>query len=400
MLRVIHRFSAPGLVFMACSLAMGQGKPIIIGEPPPPPPGMTAPAPPPANPIPDIEKRPHLSDATRMQLIGAVNAEFVRVRKICPVGFKDMIMTPEGEVKPEDAKLYRLSLTAGAAARIGDKVQITNVVFKDRAVYVEINGGPKKKSKWYDHISIGGMGGTAGGVDNNQAQATGSAITLQFKQYVPEMNASELKLLLQPVLDFTVRTAVEVYMDTLPPKVREAVKKHEVLVGMNHDMVIMAKDRPPQKIREKDEKGNDVEEWIYGAPPQDVLFVQFSGDEVTQVKTMKMGGQKIVKTEKEIDVKEGVVSMASIARQGESPSADQVSTTNATQPAKRPTLRRPDEAPDDAVKRASAPSPGADHKDDGQWGSDGQERPPIDIPKPQTRPPNRWADAEHGGSLN
>ncbi|MBZ5521745.1 MAG: hypothetical protein LAP21_05850 [Acidobacteriia bacterium] len=299
MLRVVTRFSSSVLVFMACTLAMGQGKPYIVGQPPPPPAGVSAP-PPALNPIPDIEKRPRMGDATRMQLIGAINAEFVRVRKICPVGFKDLLLTPEGEVKPEDARLYRLSLTYGAAAKVGDKVQITNVVFKERAVYLEINGGPKKKSKWYDHISIGGMGGTAGGVDTNQGQPTGTAITLQFQQHVPEMNASELKQLLQPVLDFTVRTAAEVYVDTLPPKVREAVKKHEVLVGMNRDMVMMAKDRPPQKI----------------------------------------------------------------------------------------------------VKRGSAASAGADHKDDGQWGSDGQEHAPIDIPKPQPRPPNRWADAEHGGSLN
>jgi len=386
MARVATRFPASALVFMACTLAAGQGKPIIIGLPPAPPPNASAPIAP--NPIPDIDKRPKMSDNTRMQLIGSINAEFVRVRKICPIGFKDLVLTPEGEVKPDDTRLYRLSLSYGAAAKVGDKVQITNVVFKEKAVYLEINGGPKKKTKWYDHITIGGISGTAGGVDSNQGQATGTAITLQFKQHVPEMNAAELKQLLQPVLDFAVRTAAEVYVDTLPPKVREAIKKHEVLVGMNRDMVIMAKDRPPQKIREKDEKGNDVEEWIYGAVPQDVIFILFSGDEVTQVKTMKMGGQKIVRTEKEVDVKEGVVSLASIARQGESPSADQASTTDASQPSKRPTLRRPDEAPDEAVRRGSAPTPGAD-KPDGQWGSDGQERPPIDVSKPQTRPPNR-----------
>jgi hypothetical protein len=274
---------------------------------------------------------------------------------------------------------------------VGDKVQITNVVFKEKAVYLEINGGPKKKTKWYDHISVGLGGGTAstpGGVDSNQAQATGTAITLQFKQHVPEMNASELKQLLQPVLDFAVRTAAEVYVDTLPPKVREAIKKHEVLVGMNRDMVIMAKDRPPQKIREKDGKGNEVEEWIYGAAPQDVIFVLFSGDEVTQVKTMQMGGQKIVKTEKEVDVKEGVVSVASLARQGESPSVDQAKDLGAPQVSKRPTLRRPDEVPDTTVQRGPAVDTGPEHKDNGQWGSDGQERPPIDVSKPQTRPPN------------
>ncbi|HWZ42957.1 MAG TPA: hypothetical protein VNW97_05750 [Candidatus Saccharimonadales bacterium] len=370
---------------MASAFAMGQGTPIILGPPPAPPEASQAPAP---NPIPDIDKRPRVGDGTRLQLIGSINAEFVRVRKICPVGFKDMILTPEGAVKPDDARLYRMGLTYGAAAKVGDKVQITNVVFKDKAIYLEINGGPKKKSKWYDHISVGGASGTVGGVDSNQGQATGSAITLQFKEHVPEMNATELKQLLQPVLDFTVRTAAEVYVDTLPPKVREAIKKHEVLVGMNRDMVISAKERPPQKVREKDEKGNELEEWIYGATPQDVVFVLFSGDEVTQVKTMKMGGEKIVRTEKEVDVKEGVASMASIKRQGEDPSADAQSTTDAPRPTKRPTLRRPDEAPDDAVQRGTA-STGATQKETPQWGTDGQEKPPIDVSKPQTKPPQR-----------
>jgi hypothetical protein len=136
-----------------------------------------------------------------------------------------------------------------------------------------------------------------------------------------------------------------------------------------------------------------VEEWIYGAPPQDVIFIRFTGDEVTQIETMKMGGPKIVKTEKEVDVKDGVVSMASIARQGESPSADPEATrASAPQPAQRPTLRRPDEAPDDAVRRGSAVSV-PEHKDTPQWGSDGQERPPVDLSKPPAQlpsnPPNR-----------
>jgi len=377
---------------------MGQSGPFVIG-PPAQPAAANNPSLPPlpaSNPIPDLDKRPKMSEITRMQLIGVINAELVRVRKICPVGFKNMVLTSEGEVKPDDAHLYRMAMTYGAAAKIGDKVQITSVAFKDKAVYIEINGGPKKKSKWYDHISIGGMGGSTGGgnVDPNQGQATGTAITLEFKDHLPELNGQELKQLLQPVLDFTVRTAAEVYVDTLPPKVREAVKHHEILVGMNRDMVIAARERPPQKVREKDEKGNDVEEWIYGAAPQDVVFVRFTGDEVTQVKTMKMGGEKIVKTEKEVDVTEGVVSMASIARQGESPSANSEDTKALSRPAHRPTLRRPDEAPDDSVQHGSATSV-PEHKD-GTWGSDGQEQPPIN-----TKPPReRWADDRGSGGLN
>lgn len=399
MSRNVIRPFLPGLVLLACTFSMGQSGPFVVGPSAQPAANSNSLPPLPAsNVIPDLDKRPKMSDLTRMQLIGVINAELVRVRKICPVGFKNMVLTPEGEVKPDDARLYRMAMTNGAAAKIGDKVQITNVVFKDKAVYIEINGGPKKKSKWYDHVSIGGMGGNTGGgqVDPNQGQATGTAITLEFKDHLPEINGQELKQLLQPILDFTVRTAAEVYVDTLPPKVREAVKHHEILVGMNRDMVIAARERPPQKVREKDEKGNDVEEWIYGAAPQDVLFIRFTGDEVTQVKIMRMGGEKIVKTEKEVDVTEGVVSMASIARQGESPSANAEDTKALAKPAQRPTLRRPDEAPDDAVHQGAGVSV-PEHKDGTpQWGSDGQEQPPIN-----TKPPlERWADDKGSGGLN
>jgi hypothetical protein len=125
-------------------------------------------------------------------------------------------------------------------------------------------------------------------------------------------------LLLGPVLDFSVKTAAEVYADTLPPKVKAAIKSHDVLVGMNRDMVIMAKERTQQKMREKDEKGEEYEEWLYGTPPADVVFVRFKGDEVIQVKTIKINGQMIVKTEKEVDVKDGVTTLAAL-KASESP---------------------------------------------------------------------------------
>src|SRR6185312_9525467 len=113
-------------------------------------------------------------------------------------------------------------------------------------------------TKWYNHISIGGAGG-ATPISDNPGAATGSAVTLQFAKYVPEMTGEELEKLLSPVLDFTVKSASQVYIDTMPPKIKEAMKKHEVLVGMNKDMVVMAKDRPEQKVRDKDANGKDYE---------------------------------------------------------------------------------------------------------------------------------------------
>jgi hypothetical protein len=387
------------LVFTACSLAVGQvpapsnppqvpkgpPQPVIIVTPgnsldshtPRPPDAQSQPVantPPHLKPV-DLDNREKLADGTKMQLIRVMDAEFVHVRKNLPVGEKDLVIAPDGLVKPGDAQLYRQAQTYGAAAKVGDRVQITNIVFKEKSIYFEINGGPKKKTKWYQHIEISGMGGSAGGVDPNQAQPTGAAVTLEFKKHVPEMTGAELKQMLTPVLDFSVKTAAEVFVDTLPPKIREAVKKHEVLVGMNHDMVVMAKDRPEQKVREKDDKGKEYEEWIYGAPPKDVVFVRFAGDEVVQVKTAKIGGQITVKTEKEVDVKDGVPTLAAL-KSSDSPQ-DVSGAPEPAQPAHKPTLKRPDEQPDPMVQQAGGgsgtqqlPPP---QQDEPQWGTHGKE---------------------------
>jgi hypothetical protein len=387
------------LVVTACSLAVGQipappnpvtppqgsPRPVIIVSPgksvnlpTPKPPDAQQPQPdntPHLKPV-DLDNRQSLSDGTKMQLIRVMDAEFVHVRKNFPVGDKSMVIGPEGMVKPGDAQLYKMAQTYGAAAKVGDRVQITNIVFHEKSIYFEINGGPKKKVKWYQRVEISGMGGSTGGVDPNQAQATGAAVTLEFKKHVPEMTGPELKQLLTPVLDFSVKSAAEVFVDTLPPKIKEAVKKHEVLVGMNHDMVVMAKDRPPQKVREKDEKGKEYEEWIYGTAPQDVVFVRFVGDEVVQVKTAKVGGQITVKTEKEVDVQDGVPTLAAL-KSSDSPQ-DVSGAPPPEQPAHRPTLKRPDEQPDPMVQPGGG-TPAARQmpsspQEEPQWGTNGKQQ--------------------------
>ena len=299
----------------------------------------------------DLDSRQPLDNGTKMQLIRVMDAEFVHVRKYFPVGDKSMVIAPDGVIKPGDAQLYKMAQTYGAAAKVGDRVQITNIVFHEKSIYFEINGGPKKKTKWYKHIEISGMGGSTGGVDPNQAQPTGAALTVEFKKQVPEMTGPELQEILKPVLDFSVKSAAEVFIDTLPPKIKEAVKRHEVLVGMNHDMVVMAKDRPQQKVREKDDKGREYEDWIYGTAPQDVVFVRFIGDEVVQVKIAKVGGQMIVKTQKEVEVKDGVPTLAAL-KSSDSPQ-DVSGAPQPEQPTHRPTLKRPDEQPDPAVQQGA-----------------------------------------------
>src|SRR6185503_11332239 len=164
--------SSFSLVLTACSLAVGQvpapqnppqvpkgpPQPVIVVTPggnsldshtPKPPDAQVqsqADTTPHLKPI-DLDNRQNLTDGTKMQLIRVMDAEFVHVRKNLPVGEKDLVIGPDGLVKPGDAQLYRQAQTYGAAAKIGDRVQITNIVFKEKSIYFEINGGPKKKTK-------------------------------------------------------------------------------------------------------------------------------------------------------------------------------------------------------------------------------------------------------------
>jgi hypothetical protein len=191
------------------------------------------------------------------------------------------------------------------------------------------------------------MGGTVPvAPDNSNPNPRGSYVELVFDKYVPEMTGDQIRELLTPVLDFHAKSAVEAYLETVPPKVKDAIKNHEVLVGMNREMVTYAKGRPNKKVREKDATtGTDYEEWIYGTPPQQVDFVRFVGDEVVRLEQMKVDGTKLVKADKEVDVNPVGVALA----KDENKEATK-------KPAKAPTLKRPGEKTD--IDDGPTPSPG------------------------------------------
>jgi len=286
---------------------------------------------------------PRISKQTRMELVKLVNAELVYVRSPFPMG-RDGLQLKDGVVRPSGAELQQLMAVWGPAAKNGDAARITDVVFKDNYIHVEINGGPVRKQKWYQRISIGGASGSSVPIapSDSNANARGSFVNVYFDSYIPEMTGHEFKEILRPVLDFDSKSPEEAYLETVPPKVKEAIQNHRVLVGMNHDMVTYAKGRPPKKVREHQDE-IEFEEWIYGDPPQDVEFVRFIGDEVVRLEVMKVDGQKIVRTEKEIDLE----SATKVATEKGEPD----------RPASAPTLHRPGEEADtnDPV-RATSPS--------------------------------------------
>ena len=281
---------------------------------------------------------PKMGESTRMELIRAINAEIVFIRRPFPMGYKGLTIK-NGTVSPSEQEVTSMIALYGPAVKPGDQARITSIQFKGANKLVfEINGGPKKKQKWYDRISIG-TGNADANVNPNQNQnlnARGSSVTLEFDKYVPEIGPDELKKLLYPVFDFNAKSAVEAYLETVPPKVKDAIKNKQVLVGMNREMVTYALGRPPKKYREQ-----NYEEWIYGAPPDPVQFVRFVGDEVVQLEIMKVDGQKIVRTEKEVDLKPAVAAAAPAPSDGQ-PAAQQGN--DAPTATKRPTLKRPGEA--------------------------------------------------------
>ncbi len=268
---------------------------------------------------------PKISKQTREEVIHVFNEQLVYIRTNFPMG-KTGLKLKNGTVTPSGPDLKRLIALWGPAAKPGDRARISDVTIKEDHIRFEINGGPVKKQKWYQHIEIAGAGG--GGPitpSDSSANARGSFVDLYFDRYVPELTGPELKQLLRPVFDFDAKSPLEAYLETVSPQVKDAIKNHHVLVGMNREMVIYAKERPPKKVRET-ANGVEYEEWIYGTPPQDVDFVRFVGDEVVRVETMKVDGEKIVRVEKEVDL-----------------GAPTVAKKQEERPANAPTLRRPGE---------------------------------------------------------
>jgi hypothetical protein len=295
-----------------------------------------------APPIPS--DAPHMSRETRLQILRDFETQLVYSRTSFPMGTKGLQLK-DGVITPNGRQLEQMLVIYGPSIKPGAPAHISFVRFKNDYIHFELNGGPIRRQKWYQRIEISGANGPAitgpGNTETNNPH--GSYVDLYFDKYVPEMTAAQLRQLLYPVLDFNARNPEQAYLDTVPPKVKEAILAHHVLVGMNREMVVHAKGKPPNKVREK-EGDTEYEEWIYGAPPADVDFVRFVGDEVVRVETMKVDGQKIVRTEKEVILPNSGEEKEAQSQPEEGPS-------------KAPSLRRPGEDPNNVPQPASGSSP-------------------------------------------
>src|SRR5271156_1653867 len=301
---------------------------------------------------------PRITKQSRYQIIREFETQLVYARTSFPMGrkgllLKDGMITPNGEQLRQDLALW------GPAIKPGDPARISYVQIKDDHIHFEINGGPTRRKKWYQRVEVTGASGTpvTSGQDEAQANPHGTFVDLYFEKHVPEMTVAQVRALLHPVLDFNAKNKEQAYLDTVPPKVKAAIQAHHVLVGMNQEMVLHAKGKPPKKVRER-EGETEYEEWIYGEPPADVDFVRIVGDEVVRVETMKVGGEKIVRTEKEV------------MRQQQDREAKK---EPEVRPPNAPSLRRPGEDSEDVPRPANGPSPTLP-------------TPPPDIPQPPSGP--------------
>ena len=295
-------------------------------------------------PAPVASNASHITKQTRFEIIRDFETQLVYARTAFPMGTKGLQLK-EGVITPHGVELEQTLNLWGPAVKPGDPAHISFVQIKNDHIHFEINGGPVLRKKWYQHVQISGANGPVAPTETPvQINAHGSYVDLYFARYVPEMSAAQLRGLLYPVLDFNARSKEQAYLDTVPPKVKQAIQEHHVLVGMNQEMVLHAKGKPPKKVRERSGE-TQYEEWIYGESPADVDFVRFVGDEVVQVETMRVNGEKIVRTEKEV-----------ILAKPDADKDQEAKKEPEGRPANPPSMKRPGEDPDDAPRPEDGPS--------------------------------------------
>ena len=228
-----------------------------------------------------------LTERGRRELIRNLEAEQGFAHRALPVS-AGITLQANGNLTPAPAEYKKLIYEKGQSAAPGDRVVITSMVIKADRIVLDFNGGPYAKHRFLSHVQINDAPVT----QNTGEVATGSRITLVFEGGVPEVSGPEVKALLEPLIDFGVKSSEQAYADTLPAPLKEAIAAHEVLVGMNHRMVLAALGAPENKMREQqssDPGGGRYEEWIYGHVPQTIRFVRFVGDRVTLVEIAALG---------------------------------------------------------------------------------------------------------------
>jgi hypothetical protein len=236
-------------------------------------------------------KQATLQESSKLELIRYVSGEFAKAAKSLPAGKEGFLQYADKPINQE--LLERAVATHGAAIHAGEQVQITKLEFRDHTIVVDVNGGGRGKRRFLDHLQIGMSGAPTMRTTTDTQEVgppglqpgAGSTLFLEFNKSIPDLTPEELKQILSPFLDFSKqRSASSLWIDTLPPDVKKAIQERTPKVGMDREMVIAAIGKPGHKVRERDASGTEIEDWIYGTPPDRTVFVRFTGDKVTSIK--------------------------------------------------------------------------------------------------------------------
>lgn len=219
-----------------------------------------------------------------------------------PRGKKGIFLAANGKLTPAGEKYVAEVTEQGLSVKPGERVVLSNVrIDKDRLIF-DLNGGPERKHDFLRHIQVGvGSPNMSSPVVQDPGQEpVGARLTLTFDKFVPDVTPAQVKALLAPLISFDMKTPVQAYTDTLPPKLKEAILDHRVMVGMSTEMVLFAMGQPENKSREV-EGQMPFEEWIYGHSPQDVQFVRINGNRVIRVELAKVGRPLEIFTKNEVE---------------------------------------------------------------------------------------------------
>lgn len=224
-----------------------------------------------------------LSETERANIVRGLVAELGTAKTMIPRSKKPLELDPTGQYDPDTWTDAMEEF--GPAARLGDMVEITKVEFKDNKLIIQLNHGISGGRKWWHRVQVSGnsnRGGTLGQGATVYAPG-GTTLALTFEDEIPSVEPAEFKKMLKPVLDFEQRSATELYMDKLPEEFKEAIEAKKAIVGMDRDMVLLARGKPSRKVRDfKD--GVETEDWIYGVPPGNVSFITFEDGKVIRIK--------------------------------------------------------------------------------------------------------------------
>ena len=291
-----------------------------------------------------------ITERGKRELVRNLEEEQGFAHRALPLG-EDLMLIANGNLTPSGDDYKQMLYKKGQSAAPGDRVVLTEVTVKDDRIILDLNGGPYMNHRFLRHIDLNGVPI----VPHDGAQVTGCRVTLLFEGGLPEVSAPEVKALLDPIVDFGVKTSAEAFADSMPPFLKTAIEQHDVLVGMDRKMVLAAMGEPQSKVRElvPGSTTRRYEEWIYGQPPQTVRFVRFEGDRVTQLRIAAQGKPIATHTENELhgylDPEETHEIAMGDAKPGNGEEGN----------AKPPTMLKPGESAPGSQKRVLLPVPDA-----------------------------------------